>query len=132
MYRANQLLIKSSFKQASLKLARIQARPALCFTREYSIKSKINDTLHDLNESTKGASKIIEKTEDLTHKAKTTITNAKEAISDSTDDLKSKAHEAKGQVKTEAKHAKKTAAKKADEAADKVQDKADEIKKNLN
>lgn len=131
MYRTNQLLIKSTFKQASSKIVQSQTTPALCFTRQYSIKSKINETLHDLNESTKGASKIIEKTEDLSSKAKSKFEDVKEAVSDSSEDLKAKAHEAKGQVKAEARNAKKTVGKKADEAADKAQDKADEIKKNF-
>ncbi|KAL6932985.1 uncharacterized protein HGUI_03868 [Hanseniaspora guilliermondii] len=131
MYRANQLVIKS-FKQNSFNSLKSPAVPTLTLSRGYSIKGKINETLHDLNESTKGASKIIEKTEDLSNKAKSKIEDVKDAVSSSSDDLKAKAYEAKGQVKNEAKNAKKTVEKKVDTAADKAQDKADDIKKNIN
>lgn len=132
MYRANQLVIKSSFKQSSLNLVRSQAVPTSSLARGYSIKGKINETLHDLNESTKGAAKVIEKTEDLTNAAKSKIEDVKEAVINSSEDLKEKAYETKGQVKNEAKNAKKTVEKKVDSAADKAQDKAEEIKKNVN
>ncbi|CAI8497168.1 unnamed protein product [Hanseniaspora opuntiae] len=132
MYRANQLVIKSSFKQNSFNLIKSPAVPSSSLVRGYSIKSKINETLHDLNESTKGATKIIEKTEDLTSAAKSKIEDVKDAVTNSSDDLKEKAYEANGQVKNEAKNAKKTVEKKVDAAADKAQDKAEEIKKNVN
>lgn len=83
--------------------------------RNYSIKGKVTEKLHDLNESTKGASKIIEKTEDMAHKVQDKAGDLKDSLKSEHKEVKSKAKETGHELKAKGEQVKREGAKKVDD-----------------
>lgn len=83
--------------------------------RTYGIKAKVTDKLNDLNESSKGASKIIEKTEDIAHKVQDKAEDLKSTLKSENKQAKSKTKETGHQLKAKGEEVKREGAKKVDE-----------------
>ncbi|KAL6928227.1 hypothetical protein ACO0SA_002959 [Hanseniaspora valbyensis] len=103
---------RQQFVYSPILIRSFQVSPTV---RQYSIKEKVKKTLNDLNDSTKGASKIIEKTENLAHKVQDKAEDLKDSIKHNSKDVESKAKQTGNELKAKGEEAKRDVANKAHE-----------------
>ncbi|XBW37700.1 hypothetical protein QEN19_003284 [Hanseniaspora menglaensis] len=125
-------IIKSTICHPSATHSSLYLRAGnLSVYRYYSLGSKLKEKLQDVNESTKNVSKVMEKTEDLAHKAQNKANDIKENLYGHSEDAKSSLKEKGQEAKEKIKETGDEASSKAEEFKKKASKKVDEFNKNV-